>query len=59
MTEPSEMDKKCKWTEDTDGYWRSECGDAFVFNEGTPPENGFNFCCFCGKEISVIREENV
>ena len=42
----------CEWW-DEDGVWASSCGIAFVFNEGDPAENKFNFCYNCGKPIRV------
>ena len=42
----------CEWW-DEDGVWASSCGVAFVFNEGDPKENEFNFCYRCGKRIEV------
>jgi hypothetical protein len=32
-----------------DGYWHTSCGEDFVFNDGTPQENGVLFCYHCGK----------
>ena len=41
----------CLWTDQED-YWQSDCGQAFVFNDGTPAENGAKFCNHCGKPIA-------
>jgi len=40
---------KCVWTEE--GPWVTDCGHAFEVIEGTPADNGFKFCCFCGRPI--------
>jgi hypothetical protein len=43
----------CNWHEqDSESvYWSSDCGLDFVLSDGTPKENGLNFCCRCGKKI--------
>lgn len=52
----------CTWTEDYDGgVWETQCGQCFTLLEGTPEDNNFSFCCFCGKpmkEIPKIEEED-
>lgn len=39
----------CKWEEDIDGVWWTECGDAFFLEVGYPKENHYNYCPSCGK----------
>lgn len=50
--------RTCDWWEtpdDADGVvWKTKCGDAFFCNDGTPTENRFQFCCFCGAPINEI-----
>ena len=46
-----DVQQKCEWTEDSDGTWNTDCKNAFVFNDGKPKDNGFNFCCYCGNEL--------
>ena len=42
----------CDWSHDsTHSKWDSGCGNGFQFMDGTPRENGFKFCPFCGKEL--------
>ena len=41
----------CTWTEDADGYYSTECGEAYVFNDGTPAHNNAYFCHHCGRTI--------
>jgi hypothetical protein len=42
----------CDWTEDPDdGLWYTGCGETFCFIDGTPHDNGFRYCCFCGKTL--------
>lgn len=41
----------CNWHQEDDEYgsYETDCGQAFVLNEGTPEENGFKHCCYCSK----------
>jgi len=47
---------KGKWIEqegyDLDTYWEcSECKSDFVLIDGTPKENGYNYCPHCGADM--------
>ncbi len=45
--------KFCYWSradEDTD-MWETSCEQAFCLDEGTPKENDFKFCVYCGKPL--------
>ena len=45
----------CRWSEDGDGGpWATQCGNYFEITEGTPDENGFKFCCYCGRKLVQI-----
>jgi len=46
----------CTWTEDAEGYYSTECGETYVFNEGTPAQNNAYFCHHCGGKI-IMREQ--
>lgn len=46
----------CQWAQDDDGIWQTECGNAFEIMNGTPKENEFNYCTYCGKELCEVRE---
>ena len=46
--------EKCEWTPDEDGIWETECDNLVVINEGTPLENDWVFCPYCGKVIQEI-----
>ena len=44
----------CTWSEDDDTddvIWDTECGETVVFEDGTPKENGYRHCHYCGKNI--------
>ena len=45
---------RCEWTQDVDlpEVWLSDCGHDFMLNDGTPLNNDFKFCPFCGKELT-------
>ena len=45
------MKEKCYWAEDSDGNWETDCGNMFTLISGTPIENDFQYCPYCGKEI--------
>lgn len=44
----------CAWREDEDGTWETDCGQAFVFVDDGPVENGMKYCCYCGKQIDAL-----
>lgn len=42
---------QCYWAKIDDemmDYWQTSCENAFAFEDGTPIDNGFNFCPYCG-----------
>ena len=41
----------CTWTEDENGAWHTTCGNCHELFDGTPVENGFKYCPYCGKEL--------
>lgn len=42
----------CEWKyDDGDDYWETDCSEAFQFFNGTPKDNGFEFCPFCRREL--------
>lgn len=44
---------KCEWIDSHEDGWTTDCGNAFVFNDEGPTENGFKFCPYCGKPLEV------
>ena len=45
----------CAWTrsqewEDSD-CWKTDCGNAWRLDDGTPSENHMSFCPFCGRKL--------
>lgn len=52
----------CAWVEEGDGYngigvWDTACGKAFVYDDGSPSDNGARFCQYCGKPIEQVDYE--
>lgn len=52
----------CIWRHNEwNDYWETACGEAFILEEGTPAENGMQFCHHCGKrleeKVPVVEEE--
>ena len=46
--------KTCTWKYECPyeiGYYDTECGTAYYFEEGTIEENDYRFCPYCGKRI--------
>lgn len=46
----------CRWTRDEDDTWFSGCGEAFVFTDGTPRENKYAYCPYCGRTLEQVDE---
>lgn len=39
----------CEWVKEGEcDLWGTECGKAFMLNDGSPSDNGMKFCCYCG-----------
>lgn len=41
----------CSWKPDDDGVFDTGCDNKFFFAEGTPTDNEFKFCPYCGKHL--------
>ena len=52
---------KCTWKQDTHlgDCYETQCGDAHIFNDGTPKDNNFKYCPYCGGEIVVPRDPQI
>ena len=48
----------CAWTleDDDSGMWSTKCGEAFMFTDGGPKENGTRFCCYCGGKLVAFDD---
>lgn len=36
--------------------YSTECRETHAFDEGTPKENSFKFCCYCGNMIKELSQ---
>lgn len=49
---PNNIPDGCHWAYDEHDYkWDSGCGEAWMFSDGGPVENGVKFCQSCGKPV--------
>lgn len=46
----------CAWVQEDEGCdtWWSACSHGFTFNDYGPKDNGFKFCCYCGKPLEEV-----
>lgn len=52
--------RHCWWTEMDGGEgWSTNCGNAFVLLAGTPTENGFKYCTYCGLPLLASGWQSV
>jgi hypothetical protein len=49
------MSAQCKWIDDENGPFSTECGTEFEFINDGIKENKFLFCPFCGGAIVEIH----
>jgi len=42
---------KCVWREDEYGLWWTDCHEIHEFFDGTPSENHYKYCPYCGHKI--------
>ncbi len=55
-----EIYDECGWLEKEDGeegYWDTSCGNSHLFFGGTPADNQYKFCPYCGKPIKDVNDE--
>lgn len=48
---PEQEPVACAWHGDEDGTYETSCKHIFQMIDGTPHENNFTHCCFCGKSL--------
>jgi hypothetical protein len=48
----------CEWREEDDdgGPWNTDCGQMFTFTDDGPKENGFKYCCYCGRRLDPVTK---
>ena len=47
---------RCKWAEDEDGYWHTDCKHSFVMIADAPHEYNMRFCCLCGNPLEEVKK---
>ena len=46
----------CRWTEDGEACWDTDCDHKFVLTtDDGPVAHLMKFCCFCGKPLKERR----
>ena len=40
---------QCRWSQDDEGSYDTDCGEKFTFIDDGP--DGMKFCCYCGKPL--------
>lgn len=52
-----EIDEVCEWKRDNDEFdiYDTKCKNRHVFFEGSPIDNEYEYCPYCGKEIKVVK----
>ena len=48
---PSKGDE-CEWVRDEENCYDTSCGNVFQLMDGTPKENTFKYCLYCGGKIT-------
>jgi hypothetical protein len=49
----------CTWTEDADtGAYDTGCSNKHIFIDGTPAQNGYRFCPYCGGALADAPDPN-
>lgn len=49
--------ERCRWKEDPDGPWQTECGQSFQFETDGPKENKFHYCYHCGRPLKIDKAD--
>ncbi len=53
---PSQKLKRiCTWSPDDDENWETQCGNYHTFFDGSPLENEYLFCPYCGARLVEIN----
>ena len=48
--------ESCEWVEDGNedfSIWNTTCGNAFTFESGNVLDNGFAYCPYCGRALTM------
>lgn len=47
----------CRWDQDIEGNWQTECDNEFYLEFSTPSDRGFTFCPCCGHKIEEMKND--
>jgi len=48
----------CEWVQDEwDNSYDTSCGNKYEIIDGTPDDNGMNFCTYCGGKLEATTTE--
>lgn len=47
----------CIWIEDDYGNWVTDCDHLFEQTSGTPVDNEYKYCMFCGRVLKEKKEQ--
>lgn len=48
----------CEWLQDEwDDSYGTSCGNTYLIIDGTPEDNGMNYCTYCGGKLEAITTE--
>lgn len=56
LAAPQPAQEPCRWTQEDEGsdtFW-TDCNKGFTFTDGAPEDNGFPYCCYCGKPLTQV-----
>lgn len=49
----------CEWKQSIDevygDMWQTNCDNEFIFTNGDPEDNGFQWCPYCGNALVVLE----
>lgn len=54
--EVSTAPKSCTWEAEAEDCYRTACRKHFEFSDGGVADNGFEFCPFCGRTLTIKDE---
>jgi hypothetical protein len=55
LLERAAIPDPCEWLQDEwDNSYGTSCGNKYQIIDGTPEDNGMNFCTYCGGKLETI-----
>lgn len=56
---PKDKEPTCVWKhQEWEDAWLTSCEGVHWFADGTPEENDYKFCPYCGKKLEVKNEHS-